>query len=46
MQLGKLSYVDTSDLFDKLKKKYPNVFIEGVQNDFHEICTIILDELQ
>lgn len=35
MQLGKLSFVDTSDLFEELKKKNPDVFIEGTQNDFH-----------
>lgn len=35
MQLGKLSYVDTSELFKELRKKHPGVFIEGTQNDFH-----------
>lgn len=35
MQLGKLSYVDPTGLFEQLKKSHPNVFVEGVQNDFH-----------
>jgi hypothetical protein len=35
MQLGKLTYADPTELFEELKKKHPEVFIEGVQNDFH-----------
>lgn len=35
MQLGKLAYVDPTQLFEELKKNHPDVFVEGVQNDFH-----------
>lgn len=42
MQKGSLIYVDPSNLFTVMKKLYPQVFIEGVQNDFHEVYTIVL----
>lgn len=42
---GTLVYVDPTDLFQVLKKLYPDVFVAGTQNDFHEVFTIILDEL-
>jgi hypothetical protein len=35
MWKGTLVYVDPSDLFQVLKKLYPDVFIVGSQNDFH-----------
>jgi hypothetical protein len=43
MQKGSLIYVDPTDFFAVLKKLHPDVFITGVQNDFHEVFTIILD---
>ena len=46
IQVGKLAYADPTSLFSSLKKTHPNVFIEGVQNDFHEIFTLLLDELK
>jgi hypothetical protein len=35
MQIGKLIYADPTDLFFQLKISHPDVFIDGVQNDFH-----------
>lgn len=46
MHKGSLIYVDPTNLFDVLKKLHPDVFIPGSQNDFHEVFTIILDELE
>lgn len=42
---GTLVYVDPTDLFAVLKNLYPDVFVSGTQNDFHEVFTIILDQL-
>ena len=46
MSKGSLIYVDPTNVFNILKKLYPSVFISGDQNDFHEVFTIILDELE
>ena len=46
MYKGTLAYVDPSELFNVLKKMYPDVFVSGSQNDFHEVFTLILDQLQ
>lgn len=45
MYKGTLAYVDPSELFNVLKKMYPDVFVSGSQNDFHEVFTLILDQL-
>lgn len=45
MYKGSLVYVDPSSLFAVLEKKHPNLFVSGVQNDFHEVFTVMLDEL-
>lgn len=46
MHKGSLLYVDPTDLFAVLKKLYPDVFVSGAQNDFHEVFTIILEQLE
>lgn len=46
MYKGSLIYVDPTNLFAVLKKLHPEVFVSGNQNDFHEVFTIILDELE
>jgi hypothetical protein len=35
MAVGKLLFADPSNLFDYLKSSSPDIFIPGVQNDFH-----------
>lgn len=46
MLKGSLCYVDPTDLFAILKKSRPDVFVPGSQNDFHEVFTLVLDELE
>ena len=46
MSKGSLFYVDPTRLFQVLKKMHPSLFVSGDQNDFHEVFTIILDELE
>jgi hypothetical protein len=45
MAVGKLAFADPSDLFDYLKTNSAEVFIPGVQNDFHEIFTLLIDRM-
>jgi len=45
MLKGSLVYVDPTNLFLVLKKLHPDVFVDGLQNDFHEVYTLILEEL-
>lgn len=35
MYKGTLAYVDPTELFNVLKKIYPDLFVSGSQNDFH-----------
>lgn len=46
MHKGSLVYADPSELFAVLKKLYPDVFVVGAQNDFHEVFTIVLEQLE
>lgn len=43
---GTLIYADPTDLFAVLKNLYPDLFVPGTQNDFHEVFTIVLDQLE
>ena len=45
MAVGKLTFADPSDLFDYLKSSSSDIFIPGVQNDFHEIFTLLIDKM-
>lgn len=45
MAVGKLTFADPSDLFDYLKSNSSDIFIPGVQNDFHEIFTLLIDKM-
>lgn len=45
MAIGKLTFADPSDLFDYLKSNSSDIFIPGVQNDFHEIFTLLIDKM-
>ena len=43
--MGKLLFADPSDLFEHLKDTNPDLFVPGVQNDFHEIFTLLIDKI-
>lgn len=45
MAMGRLAFADPSDLFEHLRAANPQIFISGVQNDFHEIFTLLIDRL-
>jgi hypothetical protein len=45
MSIGKFVFADPTDLFDYLKGSFPEVFVPGVQNDFHEIMTLLIEKL-
>ena len=46
MLKGSLCYVDPTELFTVLKQSRPDVFVPGTQNDFHEVFTLVLEELE
>lgn len=46
MWKGSLIYVDPTNLFQVLKGLHPALFVAGNQNDFHEVFTVVLDELE
>ena len=43
--MGKLLFADPSELFEYLKDTNPDLFVPGVQNDFHEIFTLLIDKI-
>ena len=45
MSVGKMPFADPSDVFEELRARYPQVFVPGVQNDFHEVFTLLLDSV-
>lgn len=45
MSVGKLAFADPTDLFEHLKSNSSNIFVAGVQNDFHQIFTLLIDKL-
>jgi hypothetical protein len=45
MAVGRLTFADPSDLFDYLKSTSADIFVPGVQNDFHEIFTLLIDKI-
>lgn len=45
MSVGRLVFADPTDLFDYLKSTSSDIFIPGVQNDFHEIFTLLIDKM-
>lgn len=45
MAVGKMPFSDPTELFEELRNCYPDVFAPGVQNDFHEVFTLLLDAI-
>lgn len=45
MAVGKFCFADPTDLFEYLKTSNPDIFVAGVQNDFHEIFTLLIDKI-
>jgi len=45
MAVGKFLFADPTDLFEYLKVSNPDIFVAGVQNDFHEIFTLLIDKI-
>ncbi len=43
MSVGKLPFADPSEVFEELRVGNPEVFAPGVQNDFHEVFTLLLE---
>lgn len=45
MSVGKMPFADPSEVFEELRASNPDVFVPGVQNDFHEVFTLLLDAI-
>lgn len=43
---GSLCYVDPTNIYLELKQAYPTIFVDGFQNDFHEVFTVVLEHIE
>ena len=45
LTIGKIPFADPTDIFEDLRKSDPQVFAPGIQNDFHEVYTLLLEKI-
>jgi hypothetical protein len=45
MSVGKMPFADPTEVFEELRAGNSDVFAPGVQNDFHEVFTLLIDSI-